>query len=309
MANPKIVLCWSNKSQNWESPKLKVRLPPRAHEVIDGKAVVIFTNEKHELHAETCRWMVVEKFAKGRPAIDKIRVDFNKVVTLKNNEEDFNNVDSRVDIKLSNESTLAQVWINLLDLPWYYYEWDALCQIVSPIGTPLVMDKATTSKTRPTTAKLRVEIDLDKPVIHEVQKIEYEELPGYCSHCKVEDHYVEKCNQLHPKGQIERNKQQHIKENGESSRNQNLENNAIMSDTQQNQPNCINQSNNRDGWLNVEGRKGRGNTKAKGQTKNKQEDNMEGEQTGTSNSHEKLLERSIPILSMHYKKTMRMKKC
>ncbi|KAK4716140.1 hypothetical protein R3W88_014478 [Solanum pinnatisectum] len=223
--------------------KLKVRVPPRAHEVIDGKMVVIFTNEEHELLAETCRWMVVEEFTRGRPAIDKIRANFDKAVTLKSsvkigakdifyvfidvdNEEDFNNVHSRTDIQLSNgvsmkilkwttnfkpnaESTLAQVWINLPDLPWYYYEWYALCRIVSPIGTPLVMDRATTSKTRSTTTKLRVEINLDKPVIHEVQvevrnqhgkmvtfeqKIEYEELPTYCSHFKVKGHYVEKCN-------------------------------------------------------------------------------------------------------------------
>lgn len=71
--------------------------------------------------------------------------------------------------KLTADSTLAQVWINLPDLPWHYYKWDALCRIVSPIETPLFMDKATSSKTRLTTAKLRVEIDMDKPVIHEVQ--------------------------------------------------------------------------------------------------------------------------------------------
>lgn len=53
-------------------------------------------------------------------------------------------------------------------MSWDYYEWDALCTIVSPIGTPIIIDKATFLKTRPTTAKLRVEVDLAKPLLSEV---------------------------------------------------------------------------------------------------------------------------------------------
>ncbi|KAK4374547.1 hypothetical protein RND71_005224 [Anisodus tanguticus] len=67
--------------------------------------------------------------------------------------------------RTDEESTLAPVWINL---PWDYYVWNALCRIIEPIGNPIVMDKATTSKTRPSTAKLRVEIDLTKPLLHEL---------------------------------------------------------------------------------------------------------------------------------------------
>lgn len=90
---------------------------------------------------------------------------------------------------------------------------DPLCRIVSPIGTPIIMDKATLSKSRPTTAKLRVEIDLAKPLVSKVfveirnpqgkmevfeQKIDYETIPAYCSHCKRQGHTNEKCRILHP---------------------------------------------------------------------------------------------------------------
>ncbi|KAH0731472.1 hypothetical protein KY290_002478 [Solanum tuberosum] len=226
--------------------KLKIRLPPRAHEIIDGKAVVVFTKEEHEILADTCRWTIIGKFSRGRPAIDRIRSDFTKVITTKGevkigakdryhvfidveNEEDFNDIFSRDSIALNDdvdmkilkwtpnfkpnaENSLAPVWINLPDLPWHYYEWDALCRIVDPIGVPLIMDKATTTKTRPTTAKLRVQIDLAKPLIHTVrvevrnlsgeeetfeQKIEYETLPIYCSHCKVQNHSTENCKVVH----------------------------------------------------------------------------------------------------------------
>ncbi|PHU02035.1 hypothetical protein BC332_27286 [Capsicum chinense] len=118
----------------------------------------------------------------NRPAIDKIRSDFAKSVSTKGefkigakdrfhvfidvDNEDFNSIYGREYISLSDcinmkilkwtpnfepnsEMSLAPVWINLPDLPRHFYEWDALCRIVSPIGIPLKMDKATTTKTRP----------------------------------------------------------------------------------------------------------------------------------------------------------------
>ncbi|KAG5575817.1 hypothetical protein H5410_055951 [Solanum commersonii] len=224
----------------------KIRLPPRVHEIIGGKAVVVFTKEEHELLVDTCRWTTIGKFSRGRPAIGRIRSNFTKVITTKGevkigakdryhvfidveNEEDFNDIFSRDSIALNDdvdmkilkwtpnfkpnaENSLAPVWINLLNLPWHYYEWDALCRIVDPIEVPLIMDKATTTKTRPTTAKLRVQIDLAKPLIYIVrvevrnlsgeeetfdQKIEYETLPIYCSHCKVQNHSTKNYKVVH----------------------------------------------------------------------------------------------------------------
>nr|AAT38805.1 hypothetical protein SDM1_47t00008 [Solanum demissum] len=70
------------------------------------------------------------------------------------------------------------------------------------------MDKATSTKSRPTIAKLRVELDLAKPRIREVvveirnaegglemftQKVEYEDLPEFCSHCITQGHTNDKC--------------------------------------------------------------------------------------------------------------------
>ncbi|OIT31489.1 hypothetical protein A4A49_52552 [Nicotiana attenuata] len=161
------------------------------------------TKLKHDLLAETCRWTIVSKFINSRPSIDIIRPEFARTVTTKGevkieakdrfhvfidveNEEDFNNIyamefiplDGVIYMKITkwttkfkprSESSLAPIRINLPDIPWHYYEWDVLCWIVSPIGIPLVMDKATTAKSRPTTAKLRVQIDLSKPLHHMVR--------------------------------------------------------------------------------------------------------------------------------------------
>lgn len=42
------------------------------------------------------------------------------------------------DFKPEAETTLALVWVNLLELPWHYFEWDALSRIVDPIGTLII---------------------------------------------------------------------------------------------------------------------------------------------------------------------------
>ncbi|XP_009766744.1 uncharacterized protein [Nicotiana sylvestris] len=120
--------------------------------------------------------------------------------------------------KSNKNTSLALVWINLPDLPWHYYEWASLCRIVGPIGTAIVMDKATQTKTRPTTAKMRIEIDLLKPLITDVQvtiqnpegivetfnqKIEYETVPLFCSHCRIQGHIIEGCQKAPKTAQVD----------------------------------------------------------------------------------------------------------
>lgn len=197
--------------------------------------MVVFTKEEHDLLAETCKWTIMGKFTRTRPSIEIIRTEFAKIIKVKGslkigikdlihvfidaeNEEEFNVIYSRdfvhldennsikivkwtPNFKLDAETTLAPIWIKLPDLLWHYYEWDALCRIVGPVGTLIVMDKETLSKTRPTTSKLRIEIDLAEPLITEViveirnsrgelevfeQKIEYENILAYCFHYKLQ---------------------------------------------------------------------------------------------------------------------------
>lgn len=76
----------------------------------------------------------------------------------------------------------------------------------SPLGYPLSMDMD--NKTRPSMAKVRVEIDLTKPKLvsvwvgleHEshplkgyTQKLEYKNVPKFCRHCKLLGHSIIQC--------------------------------------------------------------------------------------------------------------------
>ncbi|KAG5599844.1 hypothetical protein H5410_031214 [Solanum commersonii] len=238
---------YANLARNRNAQRPKVRFPPRKHNFLNGKPVVSFSNAENELLAQTCKWTIIGKFSHIRPCINIIRREFAKIIPGKgtirigafdmhhvfldfDNLEDHLNVLSRNFIQLGGlnimkiikwstkfkpdaDNTLAPVWINLPDLKWHLYEWDAICRIVAPIGTPFLLDKATLAKTRPTTAKVRVEIDLTKPLINEVlleitnvagitevinQRVEYETIPAFCSHCKLQGYQDENCRKLHP---------------------------------------------------------------------------------------------------------------
>ncbi|XP_070030067.1 uncharacterized protein [Nicotiana sylvestris] len=117
------------------------------------------------------------------------------------------------DFKHGIETIMAPVWINLPNLWWHFFEWAALCRIAEPIGIPIICDKATLSKIRLTTAKIKVETDITKPLVKEVlidivnkegqketriQKVEYETIPEYCGHCKMQGHSDINYGILHP---------------------------------------------------------------------------------------------------------------
>lgn len=86
---------------------------------------------------------------------------------------------------------------------------EALKQLSKPIGRFMAADSATLNFTRPSYARMKVEIDLLKPLITEmfvgfstkvgnedkgyIQRVEYERIPFYCAHCFKHGHNIEIC--------------------------------------------------------------------------------------------------------------------
>ncbi|XP_060194994.1 uncharacterized protein LOC132624193 [Lycium barbarum] len=112
------------------------------------------------------------------------------------------------DFKPEEDSLMAPIWVLLPKLPFHCHTWHYVKQILSPIGIPLIMDNATTNRTRPSMAKVRVEVDLTKPRIDKIwvgledesyplkgfyQKVEYESVPKFCTHCKKLGHSLVQC--------------------------------------------------------------------------------------------------------------------
>lgn len=115
------------------------------------------------------------------------------------------------DFTPEEDSPITLVWVLLPKLLFHLHTWHYVKQILSPIGTPLGMDVATKGMTRPSMAKVRVEIDLTKPRLDHIfvgqrnaanplqgheQKIEYEGVPKYCTHCRLLGHSINQCRRL-----------------------------------------------------------------------------------------------------------------
>lgn len=203
-------------------------------------SVIFKASDYYGIMAAECRLTIVGRFLKSVPQIDRIRSAWKELITLKigaydnynvfvdfTTEEDFNNVWFRrvilieelqmwlqkwsPDFKLDEDIPIALVWVLLLKLPFHMHSWYYVRQILQDVGTPLALDVATKNRTRPGMAKVRVEVDLlkplpksvyveqpyeDSPLKGFVQKLEYKDIPKYCKYCRKLGHLMISCRLL-----------------------------------------------------------------------------------------------------------------
>ncbi|XP_070022680.1 uncharacterized protein [Nicotiana sylvestris] len=114
-----------------------------------------------------------------------------------------------IGFKTNEETTKAVVWISLPNLPTELFAMKALLSIASAVGKPIAIDKATQTKSRPSTARVKVILDLmdklpdkiklqflDKQtdkMVKIFQEFVYDNLPLYCNHCKHQGHDEKTC--------------------------------------------------------------------------------------------------------------------
>ncbi|XP_009605837.2 uncharacterized protein [Nicotiana tomentosiformis] len=110
------------------------------------------------------------------------------------------------------ETTMAVVWISLPNLSPELFARKSLLSIASPVGKPIAIDKATQVKFRPSTARVRVIVDLvaklpqhirlqhvdneSGKILEVFQEVVYDNLPGYCTVCKHQGHVESACRLL-----------------------------------------------------------------------------------------------------------------
>ncbi|KAL0912358.1 hypothetical protein M5K25_018324 [Dendrobium thyrsiflorum] len=90
----------------------------------------------------------------------------------------------------------------------HFFNSQILFGLASIFGKPLQTDQATASISRPSVARVLVELDISKKHPDEIwlgselngyfQKVDFENLPIFCSHCKMHGQGLKECFRLYP---------------------------------------------------------------------------------------------------------------
>jgi hypothetical protein len=105
------------------------------------------------------------------------------------------------------KNTTAQVWVRLYGLAQEYWRPKIIFTIASSIGTPICTDaivaKPMFERTFGQYARVLVDMDVSQPIRSKVLvertgfaffvDLDYENLPPFCSHCKMVGHFLEVC--------------------------------------------------------------------------------------------------------------------
>ncbi|KAK4343230.1 hypothetical protein RND71_036324 [Anisodus tanguticus] len=218
---------------------------------LHGEPTVRFEKKEVEamIHQQDLNLAVIGKFSHGWPEIGLLRTAIPKQCGLKAEvnigllcdrhllirctiAEDYDTLMSRqtFEIKEKNkpylmrtfkwdvtfnpeeETRFAYGWISFPGLPPHFYGEASLFSMAASVGKPISIDSATRNKTRPSSARVKVEVDLlkshPKSVLIQVgegaeitstsQRIRYDFLPKYCPNCKLQGHDSIGCWKLNP---------------------------------------------------------------------------------------------------------------
>nr|GMD89666.1 TMV resistance protein N-like [Ipomoea batatas] len=193
-----------------------------------GRPVVKFTEaewrEKAEIEGNRT---LIGRFSRWRPSLDSVRARIGYVLRLEggvhigslNKQSIMLRFDLEADWCATNDSLIALVWIELPNLPLHLYDFDLISRICGPIGKAFDLDAATYRRSRPSVAKVRLEIDVTKTkfdriwieIVNEIgmvrgfwQRIEYGRVPKFCSKCRRFGHASCECRRLREGGKEQR---------------------------------------------------------------------------------------------------------
>ncbi|KAF3634444.1 hypothetical protein FXO37_26490 [Capsicum annuum] len=133
--------------------------------------------------------------------------------------------------ELKEETTQVTTWISFSDLLPTFFVKEVLFSLASSVDKPLHLDSATINKTRPSCARVKVQLDwlAEKPEFVHMEmedsnsqenkimkvKIQYDELPSYCKRYKLQRHSKEYYRVLHLKLKERNDKHDHGATSGE----------------------------------------------------------------------------------------------
>jgi len=112
----------------------------------------------------------------------------------------------------NQRNTYAQVWIRLMALPQEYWMEQTLREIANAVGTPLVLDNATSKRLFGHYSRILVDIDFSKKIFYEIiveregasypVEVVYERIPDFCLHCQTIGHDITNCRWLYTRKDV-----------------------------------------------------------------------------------------------------------
>ncbi|KAL0908717.1 hypothetical protein M5K25_023224 [Dendrobium thyrsiflorum] len=210
------------------------------HTSFEGIPALMFDDSVTASLAVPCAFTLIGKFLLRRPNLDIIRIFFSNlklsgcfsvglldtrhIVIQLSNDLDYSRIFTRrayyivgcqmrllkwtpnFDVKA--ESPIAPVWISFPNLRLHLFNSQVLFALAGIFGRPLQTDQATASVSRPSVARVLVELDVYKKHPKEIwlgsdltgyfQKVEFENVHIFCNHCKLYGHGAPECFILHP---------------------------------------------------------------------------------------------------------------
>ncbi|WMV07384.1 hypothetical protein MTR67_000769 [Solanum verrucosum] len=111
------------------------------------------------------------------------------------------------------ETSTAIAWISFPSLPPNFFGKETVFSLAAAVGKPLQVNMVTKNHTRPSCARVKVEVDLLKEfpkriniglkrsngeIVEKWIKIKYDYMPKYCKTCMIQGHDEEQCYVEHP---------------------------------------------------------------------------------------------------------------
>ncbi|XP_049394640.1 uncharacterized protein LOC125858913 [Solanum stenotomum] len=111
------------------------------------------------------------------------------------------------------ETSTTIAWISFPSLPPNFFGNETLFSMAAAVGKPLQVDMAMKNKTRPSCARVKVEVDLLSELPKRISigmrqpngnvqekwiKIKYDYIPKYCTTCMIQGHDEKQCYVNHP---------------------------------------------------------------------------------------------------------------
>ncbi|KAL0923443.1 hypothetical protein M5K25_007500 [Dendrobium thyrsiflorum] len=210
------------------------------HSTVKGLPALLFEDSVVSKLAAPFSFTLVGKFMLKRPNIDTIRkffvnlklsgtfsvglMDQRHIAIQLSNDLDYSRIFARrvyyilgcqmrllkwsPDFDVREEPPIVPVWISFPNLRLHFFNHQVLFALASIFGRPLQTDQATLAISRPSVARVLVELDVTKKHPREVwlgsefngyfQRVEFENLPIFCVHCKMHGHSMVECFILHP---------------------------------------------------------------------------------------------------------------